>query len=360
MASEQLRTLLGPEDVVLAKRTDPLSIRALFSNIHNTSTNSSIRNSHSNSDMSFNVAFPMSIQATNCWKETLFWFGPRYTDRSGSDEISGSSSSRSSSRTGNLCPCSLVLPAERVVVLGIALQCVDSAFLSHTQEEILQKASMVSNELATMQRDLLHVIQGLSAETMQLLTMWTVRAEEYQKYGLECASVVSSEEEEDKTVPSCFMVLLLKTTSGDANLQSTATALEAAAVKRSSQALYWRAVMSLKVRHTFKRYIPATILQDVKHQIAHAEVARELDLDTHEEAENEGGREGVVGSGKQQLQQQVVSQLGMGLGLQLDEEDFESHEDVGLQVSAGETEGGREREGERARGRDDLVLVLSA
>ena len=78
MASEQLRNLLGPEDVLLAKRTDPSSIRALYSNL-SPGLKSGARNSSKESLK--NVAFPMAIQTANCWRETLFWFGPRYTDR---------------------------------------------------------------------------------------------------------------------------------------------------------------------------------------------------------------------------------------------------------------------------------------
>jgi hypothetical protein len=321
VASEQLRNLLGPEDVVLAKRTDPASLRAMFSNLQHqkpggSNITSSGRGSGSGSRAGAvqNIAFPMAIQAGNCWKETLFWFGPRYT--SNNNNNNERRAVPASSGGGNLCQASLVIPDERIVLVGVAVECVDAAFISNDEEVIHQKAAMVSNELAAVQRDSLRSVQGQTAETMQMMTFWSVTAEEFQKYGLSSCRTPDKEAEDHHCppAPASFLVFLFKTTSSDLHLQTLTASLSVAAAKRSAHTLYWQASISLKVRTSFKRYMKPSLLQDVKLQIAQAETASHLDAQNYDK---DGDCDGDGGGG--------VSQ-------QLEEEDFESHEDVGLQV----------------------------
>ena len=288
VASEQLRNLLGPEDVALARRTDPSSIRALYSNIDEKKLDRALRNNVVSDGIVRNVAFPMAIQATNCWKETLFWFGPRYVPSGTPAPVSAS---------GNMCQSTLMIPSERVVVLGVAIECTDSDFLSMEKDAVYQKASIVSNELSCLQRDALKSIQGLTASTMKVITFWSTNAEEYQKYGLTCQG--------DSIGPhplACYLVFLLQTTSSDVHLEQVTGAIAETSARISSHAEHWRATMSLKVRKSFKRYSKPSLLQDVKSQIAQAETASKLDSHDYDNKPQH-----------------------------LEDEDFDSHEDVGLQ-----------------------------
>mmetsp|Transcript_21765 Transcript_21765/g.36650 ORF Transcript_21765/g.36650 Transcript_21765/m.36650 type:complete len:1529 (+) Transcript_21765:1810-6396(+) len=304
VASEQLRNLLGPDDVLLAKRTDPSSIRALFSNVDEKKKQSTVgtaRNSAAGVGDVKNVAFPMAIQAANCWKETLFWFGPRYS-------APASGSSLTTTKSGNLCQSALVVPSERVMVLGVAVECVDSDFRSGDEKSIYQKASMVSNELASLQRDALKSVQGLTAGTMQLITFWSATSEEYMKYGLSCRGV-GDNASNVTPVPASFFIFLFKTTCSDLHVKHLSSALTKASDRLSSHAVYWQTDMSLRMRKTFKRFSKPSLLQDVKSQIAHAETTSKLDSQDYERDDH----------GNASISQH------------LEEEDFDSHEDVGLQ-----------------------------
>lgn len=59
--ADLLRSILGPEDPTLARKTDPQSIRALFGG----------------QSREENVAFSLSYAKEKLWREVSYWFGPR-------------------------------------------------------------------------------------------------------------------------------------------------------------------------------------------------------------------------------------------------------------------------------------------
>ena len=61
-AANVLRTLLGPEDPALARKTDPQSLRALYG-----------------TSKEHNLAYPLPHSVDRLYKETAFWFGGRHT-----------------------------------------------------------------------------------------------------------------------------------------------------------------------------------------------------------------------------------------------------------------------------------------
>ena len=286
-----MKNLLGPEDVALALRTDPASIRAQYSN---TDGEGKTRSGSMKCKSDRNIAFPMAIQTSNCWKETLFWFGPRHADTS------------SQLLHRNSYHSALVIPSERFALLGLAIECTDPDFASkNSREAIYEKADVVSSELSSLQRHLLQCVQSLCEESMKILTFWSAELEEYQSYGLTCSSRGKVAEDETCS-PSSYFVFLFKTTGSDLNLREVGDALVAAASAKATQASYWQPHISIKVRQMFKKYTKPDLLQDVKLQIAHAEVARNLSIPD--------------------------CVIGERIPGALSEEDFGSHEDVGLQV----------------------------
>lgn len=109
-ASSLLREALGPEDPILAKRTDPGSVRALLGR-----------------DRDFNVTFPHAVSTANVSKEFALWNGPYKRDitRRKEDGVSVTSPTKTQAVSR------ILYPESRLISVGLVIRLSDVALANN-------------------------------------------------------------------------------------------------------------------------------------------------------------------------------------------------------------------------------------
>ena len=213
VAADILRDLLGPDDPSLAKRTDPTSIRAVCG-----------------VSKVANVCYQLSSLLANCWRDTLFWFGPRITY--------------------NFVPSSLhsiVLPPLRYAVIGISIE---SSFSEEAELLDHSKMNRAANKMALLQRMCFQCMQSVTAKAMHFVTMWSCDRAELTRYGL-----LVSNEAEYVHGPACYVTAVFVSHAGDCHVDTVQTALKKKLVQISSLTDDLFVVnMSLKMKDRFRRH----------------------------------------------------------------------------------------------------------
>jgi len=237
IASESLRTLLGPDDPVLAQRTDPESVRAICGK--------------SRRD---NVAFPLSSLPSNCWKDAMFWFGPR----NGSE---GSPLSR---------PQYILLPPLRYAVVGIAIE---------THDQHMTLTNHQANLMAEMQRSCIQCVQQIAQGGMHFMSMWTCDRDEISRYGLATCG------EADATHgPASYTVAIFMTHVGDVYYNNNVLSVlekKVNEVAAKSENVF-HVNVSMKLKEKFKRHQHHSA-PTVNAKLLSTKLVLDEDLDSHED-----------------------------------------------------------------------------
>jgi nucleoside diphosphate kinase len=165
---------------------------------------------------------------------------------------------------------SIVLPAMRYAVFGISIEPIEF--------DATNCSNRTANAMATLQRLSIQAMQSVSSNMMHFLTMWSTDREEQTRYGMQVCG-----EADYVHGPACYLTAVFVTHVGDAHADAIRETLrrrvnEAIQVAKDS----FMVNLTFKMREKFRRHERMHHLGNSAHALAMRSFADE-DFDSHED-----------------------------------------------------------------------------